>query len=100
MPDPADWLVQEVRDLLDTSSVGLYEFIWMLRGAYPDAREEDLRSWAAKALGNLLEEQQARLVRLLWPSEDSAETWLLHELPADAWDDPQAGEPYLAITRS
>jgi hypothetical protein len=30
------WLVGEVRDLLDVSGVGLYEFIWLLRGRQPD----------------------------------------------------------------
>jgi hypothetical protein len=58
MTDPSSWLVQEVSDLLETSSVGLYEFIWILRGKYPDVGEEELRSWAANALRQLLEERR------------------------------------------
>lgn len=29
----ADWLVGEVEDLLDVGSVGLYEFLWLVRGS-------------------------------------------------------------------
>lgn len=62
MTDASSWLVQEVSDLLETSSVGLYEFIWILRGKYPDVSEEELRSWAANALWRLLEGNQSRVL--------------------------------------
>jgi hypothetical protein len=94
-------LADEVRDLLDTSSVGLYEFIWILRGLYPDARDEQLKSWASDALAQLLASENGSLVRLCWPSED-----VIGAGPAgspapdsDDWDDPQDGQPYVAITR-
>lgn len=64
MTDASGWLAQEVEDLLETSSVGLYEFIWILRGEYPEVREDELRSWAAVALRRLLEENRGRLVLL------------------------------------
>jgi hypothetical protein len=52
--DAPGWLVQEVSDLLDVSSVGLYEFIWLLRGAYLDAPEAQLRSWRFSGGGRTL----------------------------------------------
>ena len=69
--DAPGWLVQEVSDLLDASSVGLYEFIWLLRGAYPDASQAQLRAWADEALSRLLDDSHGHLVLQKWPSEDA-----------------------------
>jgi hypothetical protein len=96
----ADRLVQEVTDLLSTSSVGLYEFIWLLRSAYPNARDDELRSSAADALRRLLEEHQGRLVLLQWPSEDVLDAAPGRELSTDDWNDPVVGVPFVAITRN
>jgi hypothetical protein len=99
--DVSGWLVQEVSDLLDTSSVGLYEFIWLLRGAHPNASQEELRSWAAVALRQLLKDNRGQLVLLEWPSEDAIEGVPLAVNPADDdWDQPQPDRPYMAITRN
>jgi hypothetical protein len=95
-------LVQEVRDLLDASSVGLYEFIWILRGLYPAATDEEVRSWATDALEQLLAQRAGRLVRLRWPSEDVIGAGPARP-PAPSspeWDDPQERLCYLAITRN
>lgn len=98
--DPVDWLVQEVTDLLDSSSVGLYEFIWLLRGAYPEAGEPELRLHAANALKRLRETSRGDLVSLKWPAEDIVEGVIPDELrPAD-WENPREGEDYLAIARN
>jgi hypothetical protein len=94
-------LVDEVRDLLEASSVGLYEFIWILRGLYPDARAEELRSWAADALARLLASDAGRLVLLSWPSEDVIGVGPARP-PApgsDEWEVPQDGKSYVAISR-
>jgi hypothetical protein len=95
-------LVDEVCDLLETSSVGLYEFTWILRGLFPDARDEELRSWAADALVQLLSRHAGRLVLLDWPSEDVIGTGpAVPPAPeSDEWDSPQDGRSYIAITRN
>jgi hypothetical protein len=98
--DPAMWLVQEVMDLLDAASVGLYEFIWLLRGAYPDMSDAELRVHAGEALERLQKEGAGRLVWLTWPSEDVvARSAAVGPEPRD-WRDPSDGEPYLAFARS
>jgi hypothetical protein len=92
-----DWLVQEVSDLLDPSSVGLYEFIWLLRPARPGVPDDELRAWANEALRRLLAERRGRLVWLKWPSEVPVGAVMdNHSEPYD-WSDPVADRPYLAI---
>jgi hypothetical protein len=99
--DVPSWLVQEVSDLLDASSVGLYEFIWLLRAAYPNASEEELRAWAADALRRLLKDSRRRLVLQEWPSEDAIGDVPQGMSPADDdWNDPAPERPYVAITRN
>ncbi len=95
-------LVEEVRDLLETSSVGLYEFIWILRGLYPEAKDEELRSWATDALAQLMASHAGHLVRLDWPSEDviGVGPGTPPAPGSDEWDDPQEGQSYIAITRN
>lgn len=98
--DVSDRLIQEVNDLLETSSVGLYEFIWIVRGMCPEARDDELRAWAAEALRRLLESNQGRLVLLKWPSEDVVDNGPSRELAPDDWNDPVAGESYMAVIRN
>ncbi len=97
--DVPGWLVQEVSDLLDVSSVGLYEFIWLLRGAYPDVPDAQLRSWAEKALGRLLDEGNGHLVLQKWPSEEAIGAATRHQSTPDDWSDPAEDRPYVALTR-
>jgi hypothetical protein len=96
--DVPGWLVQEVSDLLDASSVGLYEFIWLLRPAHPDVPDDELRAWANEALRRLLAEHRGRLVWLKWPSEVPVGTVSAdnHGEPHD-WSDPPADGPYMAL---
>jgi hypothetical protein len=98
--DAPGWLVQEVSDLLDASSVGLYEFIWLLRGAYPDATDTQLRSWAEEALRRLLDDSHGQLVLQKWPSEDAIGAAPRHQNTANDWSEPTADRPYVAITRN
>ncbi|MGH4002294.1 MAG: hypothetical protein ACRDTJ_33045 [Pseudonocardiaceae bacterium] len=98
--DPVDWLVQEVTDLLDASSVGLYEFMLLLRGAYPERSESELRFYAANALKRLRETGCGDLVSLKWPAEDVVQKAIPEEpQPAD-WESPDEGGEYLAIARN
>ncbi len=97
--DVPGWLVQEVSDLLDVSSVGLYEFIWLLRGAYPDVPDAQLRFWAEKALGRMLDEGNGHLVLLKWPSEEAIGAATPHLSTPDDWSDPAEDRSYVALTR-
>ncbi len=92
-----DWLAQEVRDLLGTSSVGLYEFIWLLRGRQPQVRSADTHRIAKEALQELLSDGDGRLVRLTWPSQISLGDVDPDSLRQSDWDDPRQGEPYVAM---
>lgn len=97
--DTAGWLAGEVSDLLDASSVGLYEFIWLLRGAYPDATDAQLRGWAGEALRQLLDDGQGQLVLRRWPSEEAIATTPPLRTGDEDWSEPVQDRPYLAITR-
>jgi hypothetical protein len=97
--DVPGWLVQEVSDLLDSSSVGLYEFIWLLRGAYPEVPDAQLRSWAEQALGRLLDEGGGHLVLQKWPSEEAIGAAPPHPGTPGDWSDPAQDRPYVALTR-
>jgi hypothetical protein len=92
-----DELVQEVRDLLDVNAVGLYEFIWILRGMDSIETSDAMREQATDALRCLLAEGQTRLVLLRWPSPDILGTYDPFDVGPDTWADI-AEEPYVAIT--
>lgn len=95
-----DWLVREVVDLLDAGSVGLYEFVWLLRGEYPSLDATDAQACASEALSTLLARQTARLVWLVWPDEDLVAGPEVDSPAAEAWSAPSEGDPYLAVARS
>lgn len=94
------WLVREVRDLLDASSVGLYEFIWLLRSMQPSVVTQDFDDIAEQALRQLLSDGTGRLVLLTWPSPDSEGEADPEALSASDWEDPRQGEPYVALARN
>jgi hypothetical protein len=52
--DLVSWLKGEVRDLLDVSNVGLYEFMWTLRSRDRGPSADEMRSIAERALEELL----------------------------------------------
>jgi hypothetical protein len=85
---------------MDVSTVGLYEFLWLLRGNFPDVDDQDLRNDAMSALTHLLNERLAHLVLVKWP-----EDVILGEASGtiatdDQWKDPQASKPYVAVARN
>ena len=98
--DRTDALVGEVRELLGTSSVGLYEFVWILRGMDANQSDDALRDQALAALRRLLVAGEGRLVLLKWPSEDVVGSYERERVRTTDWDDPRHGEPYVAITRN
>lgn len=98
--DLSEALVQDVRDLLETSAVGLYEFIWILRGMDAGAGLDAMREQASAALRRLLAEGEGRLVLLQWPSEDVVGAYEAVNVGPESWEDPTLTEPYVAITRN
>lgn len=94
-----DWLVQEVHDLLDVSSVGLYEFIELLTDpSWPMPAERRVEV-AGQALRRLLDEQGVELRWMRWPSFEDQGAVTLADLPTDPWGFDEDGR-YLAITRA
>jgi hypothetical protein len=94
-----DWLVQETLDMLDAGRVGLYEFIWDLRGRFPGAPTEDLLPYAVAALAVLRQQHNARMIWLVWPSLKPVGDAESVELKPEDWNDPGEDVPYLAIVR-
>jgi hypothetical protein len=97
--ETVNWLVQEIQDLLDVSSVGLYEFMCMLNT--PDQRLSDAerKSQAEKALRRLLAEPGVELVQLRWPDWTRTSKLTFDELPADPWREPDDDGLYVALDR-
>lgn len=95
-----DWLVQEVSDLLDASSVGLYEFIELLDDPEQPLPTDKMRAVAGQALGHLLDQRGVRLHWMRWPAEDDLGAISRDELPADPWQGFDEDGRYLAISRT
>jgi hypothetical protein len=98
--DMVDWLAQEVRDLLDVSSVGLYELIWMLNTPDQKLSEDERKAVARGALERLLSEPGVRLTRMRWPGWEELGALTLGELPADPWTEPDENGSYVALNRA
>jgi hypothetical protein len=90
-------LLQEVRDDLAISSVGLYEFIWILRSENPESDWNTMVTEATEALEILLSAGDLQLVRLIWPSETVVGELSFEHLTEADWEDPQANIPYVAL---
>jgi hypothetical protein len=91
--ETVDWLVQEVNDLLDVSSVGLYEFLELL--ADSSLPEGERRRVAQRALDRLVSAGGVGLYEMRWPQPG-------HLRPTDAavWRRPGPGDAtYVAIDR-
>ena len=94
------WLVSEVKDLLAVASVGLYEFIWLLRSSMPAASDDERRWSAQRALSTLLDEGGVQLVLLEWPVERVIGEVSFDSLSETAWDEPEVAGLYVALVRS
>lgn len=97
--DVIEWLAQEVRDLLDVSSVGLYEFIWLLRSGQPGIKDDERQAIAVATLRRLFSEESLKLVLLTWPDHVPAGEVDLDAVSPSDWDDPPEDRPYLALVR-
>ena len=98
--DPTEWLIREVVDLLEVSSVGLYEFVWLLRGRYPNMSQAESHARAAEALQRLLARQEGLLIWQTWPAECAVMGPSVDAPGPGDWRDPRDGVPYLALARN
>lgn len=94
-----EWLAGEEEELLQASSVGLCEFLCLLRQECEDLGGEELVPVATAAPARLVGAGSGRLVWLEWRGEDplADETRALAELPHDVWTVPGDGARYLAL---
>ena len=98
--DRLTWLTQEVSDLLDVSSVGIYEFIWLLRGRYPDIGQTESREIAEHALNRLIIGGKGRLFQLEWPKQDLLGEFDRRDLTQADWYEPKQSKLYVAFGRN
>jgi hypothetical protein len=92
-------LVQEIHDLLDVSSVGLYEFLWQLNTPEQTLSLDERKHVARQALEILLQDPAVKIVRLRWPEGTPIEELSLDLLPMTAWNDPDEEGVYVGIDR-
>ena len=64
------WLEQEVSDLLDVGSVGLYELLELLRSSDFQITDAEMNSIARKVARDLVTGGRASACLLRWPKDD------------------------------
>jgi hypothetical protein len=95
-----DWLVQEIRDLLDVSNVGLYEFMEFLNDPDSPLSADEKESIATRALGRILEQDSVEMHRTRWASSENLGAVSAAELPSDPWRRPDENGDYIALDRT
>jgi hypothetical protein len=94
------WLAGEVESLVETSTVGLYEFLWRVRSDHPKDSDEELRQTAEATLARLLAAEAVSLVRLVWPSDAMSPVPSDYQIQSSDWAPPGAdGSSYLAVVQ-
>ena len=98
--ETVDWLVREINDLLDVSSVGLFEFMNFLNASDDAMPIEERRTVARRALERIIAQERVGLYWLQWPDFDRRGRLSLADLPADAFSVPDEDGRYIAIDRT
>jgi hypothetical protein len=80
------WLTQEAADLLDQGPVGLYEFIWGLRGTSYGLSDDEAIRLSKEVAARLVRSGDAEIFAVAWPGMDIVEG----PLPITTLDDPSA----------
>src|SRR4030095_2188937 len=80
------WLTQEAADLLEQGTVGLYQFIWGLRGTSYGLSDDDAIRLSKEVAKRLVRSGQAEIFAVSWPGLDIVEG----PLPITTLDDPSA----------
>jgi hypothetical protein len=95
-----EWLVQEVNDLLDVSSVGLYELMNLLNDPEDPMPPEERAMLARQALEQILAHEGVGLYWMQWPEYTHHGTLSIEDLPEDPFGTPNEHGRYVAIDRS
>ena len=83
---PEAWLTEEAEELLDQGNVGLYQFIWELRGARFGLSDEEATQLSRRIVEALIRAGMAQIYALEWPGLD-----IVHgPLPLATLDDPRS----------
>ena len=96
---PEQWLRQEVDDLLEVGSVGLYELVWLLNGAEFTLTDSGKKSIANRVANSIISDGQAKVYELAWPTNDviNGPVNLASRITiSDAWPS-EPSERYLAL---
>jgi hypothetical protein len=99
MTEKVDWLVQEINDLLDVSSVGLYEFMNLLNDPDDPIPIEERLTVARQALERILASENVGLYWMQWPDFDHRGALSSADLPEDPFSGPDQHGRYIAIDR-
>ena len=98
--EKVDWLYQEVHDLLDVSSVGLYEFLDLLNTPGQTLSMDERKQLARRVLERLVREPGVQLKILRWPEWDSHGGMDIDDLSDTAWNGPDENGMYVAVDRA
>lgn len=66
--DAEAWLTQEIHDLLDQGPVGLYEFIWGLRGTSFGLTDDEAIRLSRRVADHLVRAGEAQIHAVQWPT--------------------------------
>jgi hypothetical protein len=92
-------LAQEMSDLLDAGSVGLYEFVDELNDPAHPVPLDQRKVVARQALDHMLDRGGIEIQRRRWGRFDNLGTVSPDDLPSDPWQPPDDDGMYLAIMR-
>jgi hypothetical protein len=67
---PEAWLTQEAEDLLEQGNVGLYQFVWGLRGTSFGLSDDEAIRLSRRVVGRLIQAGKAKIYALAWPGLD------------------------------
>jgi hypothetical protein len=92
------WLAQEVDDLLDQGPVGLYQFIWGLRGQSFGLSDDEAIRLSIAVAERLVRAGRAALYAVSWPNMDVVAGPLPIETLRDptSWSEGESG-PLVAL---
>jgi hypothetical protein len=96
---PEAWLSQEVEDLLDQGPVGLYEFVWGLRGSSYDLSDDEAIRLSADIARRTVRAGRAEIYLVTWPKMEIVQGPLSLAVLEDpnSWSEGKSGSPLMAL---
>jgi hypothetical protein len=96
--DLTTWLVNDVLADAPAGGVGLYEFVWALRGRVGDRDVAELKMTARQALASMLANGDVRLVRQQWSTSAESSVPAGYVVRDEDFDDIPEDGWYIAVT--